>query len=125
MPLDAREFALKAVGLLEDKKAQDICLLEIDKLTLIADYFLICSGSSKIQTRTICDHLKEQLPDEHYKLLRIEGYDEGSWILLDFGALVVHIFLPELRSFYNLERLWGNATGGVKEECQTTTSNWN
>lgn len=121
MPLDAREFALKAVGLLQDKKAQEVTLLDIGKMSLIADYFILCSGSSKIQARSFCDHLRDNLPDDHYKLLRIEGYDEGNWILLDFGALVVHIFLPETRSFYNLERLWGD-TGGVNQECQTTST---
>ncbi len=121
MPLDPREFALKAVGLLKDNKAQDICLLEIGKLSVIADYFLICSGSNKIQTRALCDYLQENLPDEHYKLLRKEGYEEANWILLDFGSLVVHIFLPEIRSFYNLERLWGK-TGGVDQECLTTSN---
>ena len=120
MPLDEREFALKAVGLLKDKKAQDITLLEIGKLSTIADYFLICSGTSKIQTRALCDSLQENLPDEHYKLLRKEGYDEATWILLDFGTLVIHIFIPDTRSFYNLERLWGK-TGGVEQECLTTS----
>ncbi len=119
MPLDAKEFALKAVGLLKDKKAQDICLLEIGRLSLIADYFLICSGLNKVQTQALSDHLQENLQDDHYKLLRREGYEEASWILLDFGTLVVHIFLPETRSFYNLERLWGNA-GGVDTGCLTT-----
>ncbi len=120
MPLEAREFALKAVGLLRDNKAQDICLLEIGKLSVIADYFLICSGSNKVQTRALCDYLQQNLPDEHYELLRKEGYEEASWILLDFGTLVVHIFLPETRLFYNLERLWGK-TGGVDQECLTTS----
>ncbi len=120
MPLDAREFALKAVGLLRDNKAQDICLLEIGKISVIADYFLICSGSNKVQTRALCDYLQQNLPDEHYKLLRKEGHEEASWILLDFGTLVVHIFQPETRLFYNLERLWGK-TGGVDQECLTTS----
>lgn len=119
MPLDAREFALKAVRLLQDKKAQAVSLLEIGKLSLIADYFLICGGANKIQTRTLCDHLRENLQDEHYPLLRVEGYDTADWILLDFGAVVIHIFQPETRSFYNLERLWGK-TGGVDQECLTT-----
>ena len=118
MPLDARDFALKAVGLLEEKKAQAISLLEIGKLSLIADYFLICSGANKIQLRTLCDHLRDNLPDDQHPLLRVEGYEEASWILLDFGTLVVHIFQPEVRSFYNLERLWGNL-GGVDQECLT------
>lgn len=109
MILSTKEFALEAVRLLTEKKAREIVLLEIGKLTLIADYFLICSGTSRIQTQALCDHLKENLTNEGHSLLRLEGYQEGSWILLDFGELVIHIFLPEERSFYNLERLWGGA----------------
>ncbi|HHT47244.1 MAG TPA: ribosome silencing factor [Firmicutes bacterium] len=109
MALNTKEFALKAVRLLNEKKAVDIILLELGKLSLIADYFLICNGTSKIQTKAICDHLLENLPEEEYALLRVEGYNDASWILLDFGALIVHIFNAEERSFYNLERLWGKA----------------
>lgn len=121
MPLDAQEFALKAAALLNDKKAQAVSLLKIGKLSLIADYFLFGSGSSKIQVRALCDHLRENLTQDQYPLLRIEGYEEASWILLDYGAVVVHIFQPESRSFYNLERLWGNG-GGTVQECLTTLS---
>ena len=109
MSLPAREFALKAVSLLNEKKAGDILLLDMEQITLIADFFLICSGSSKVQTRALSDFLHENLHEEGYPMLRLEGYQEGSWILLDYGELIVHIFLPEERSFYNLERLWGGA----------------
>ena len=111
MILSTKDFALEAVSLLNEKKAREIVLLDMSKLTLIADYFLICSGASKIQTRALCDYLKENLPDDRHPLVRLEGYQEGSWILLDFGELIIHIFLPEERSFYNLERLWGGAKG--------------
>lgn len=111
MALSSREFALKAVRLLNEKKAMDISLLEIGKVSLIADYFIICSGASKIQTKALCDYLLEKLPEDDHPLLRLEGYQDGMWILLDFGDVVIHIFLPEMRSFYNLERLWGKAEG--------------
>lgn len=109
MSLNTKEFALKAVRLLNEKKAVDVILLEIGSISLIADYFLICHGNSQIQTKALCDHLLENLPDEECRLLRIEGYRDASWILMDFGVLVIHIFIPEERSFYNLERLWGGA----------------
>ena len=109
MDLSTKEFAFKAVRLLNEKKARDIVLLEMGQVTLITDYFLICSGSSRIQTRALCDYLKESLADDEHYLLRLEGYQEGQWILLDYGELIVHIFLPEERTFYNLERLWGGA----------------
>ncbi|MDO9534858.1 MAG: ribosome silencing factor [Bacillota bacterium] len=109
MSLDTKEFALKAVRLLNEKKAVDVILLEIGPISVIADYFLICHGNSKIQTKALSDHILESLPDEEYSLLRMEGYRDASWILVDFGTLVIHIFIPEERSFYNLERLWGGA----------------
>ena len=109
MGLSVKELALKAVSLLDEKKAGDILLLDMEDITLIADYFLICSGLSRIQTRALSDHLNENLNEEGYPLLRLEGYQEGNWILLDYGELIVHIFLPEERTFYNLERLWGGA----------------
>ncbi len=110
MALNAKEFALKAVRLLNEKKAMDIILLELVNVSLIADYFIICNGTSTIQTRAFCDHLLENLPgEEDYSLLRVEGYKDAGWILMDYGVLVIHIFIAEERSFYNLERLWGKA----------------
>ena len=109
MSISAKEFALKAVSLLNEKKAGDIVLLNMEGISSIADFFLICSGLSKIQTRALCDYLNEDLSAEGFSLLRQEGYQDGDWILLDYGELVIHIFLPEERSFYNLERLWGSA----------------
>ncbi len=109
MSLSTREFVDKAVSLLQEKKAIDVNLLEIGKISLIADYFIICSGASKIQTRSICDHLLENLPEKDHPLLRVEGYQEARWILVDFGDVVIHIFMPDERSFYNLERLWSPA----------------
>ncbi len=110
MAFSAKEFALKAVRLLNEKKAADIILLGLVNVSLIADYFIICNGTSKIQTRALCDHLLENLPEEEgYNLLRVEGYKDAGWILMDYGVLVIHIFIAEERSFYNLERLWGKA----------------
>lgn len=109
MSLTVKELALKSIRLLQEKKAQDILFLEIDKVSSIADYFIICSGTSRIHTRVLCDYLLENIPGKERPLWHVEGYQEGRWILLDFGGLVVHIFLTEERLFYNLERLWGEA----------------
>ena len=121
LSLKTKEFAFQAVRLLNEKKAQDIVMLEIGKISLIADYFLICSGSSVIHTKALCDHLLEKLSNKEHPLLRVEGYREGRWILLDFGALIIHIFLPEERAFYNLERLWGSAEAINVEFLYTST----
>ncbi|MGI6319217.1 MAG: ribosome silencing factor [Dethiobacteria bacterium] len=122
MALNAKEFALEAVRLLNEKKAVDVILLDLANVSLIADYFIICNGTSKIQTRALCDHLLENLPgEEGYSLLRVEGYRDASWILMDYGVLVIHIFIAEERSFYNLERLWGKATV-IDSEPSTASS---
>ncbi len=109
MPLAVKELVLKAIRFLREKKAQDLVLLDINKVSLIADFFLICSGTSQIHTKALCDHLLENISSEEYNSKRVEGYREGRWILVDLGGLVVHIFLTEERMFYNLERLWGGA----------------
>lgn len=109
MSLADKELVLKAIRLLQEKKAQDIILLDINKLSVIADHFLICSGTSQIHTKALCDHLLGNISYGEHGLGRVEGYREGSWILLDFSGFIVHIFLTEERAFYNLERLWGEA----------------
>lgn len=98
-----------AVLAAEEKKAQGIKLLDLKGLTMITDYFLIVTGGSKPQTQAIANAIEEKLGEEKISILRREGYQEGRWILLDFGDLVVHIFLPEERDFYGIERLWGDA----------------
>jgi ribosome-associated protein len=92
-----------------DKKAIDIVTLNIGKVSLVADYFLIATGASKAQVHAIADNIMEKLKEEDYPLLHREGYSEGLWVLLDYSFVVVHIFQPEQREFYNLERLWSHA----------------
>ena len=105
----ARETALEAAKLLHEKKAQDLVLLEVSELTTVADYFLMVTGTSDIQVQAMADHLKEQFKKRGYQLLRIEGYRDARWVLMDYGYLLVHVFQPEERDFYNLERLWHEA----------------
>lgn len=92
-----------------DKKAFDIQILDMRNITLVTDYFIICSGNSTTQVKAIADNIDEKLTETGIKLLRKEGYNEARWILLDFGNCVVHVFLDDERRFYNLERLWGEA----------------
>lgn len=89
-----------------DKKALDIVLLNISKLTTISDYFVICSGNSERQVKAIADVVEEKMLEAGYKVYNKEGYKTARWILLDFGDVVVHVFHKEDREFYNLERLW-------------------
>ncbi len=105
----AREAALRAAQLVLQKKAQNLALLEVGDITYLTDFFLICTGTSDIQVQAITDHLKDNFKQEGYQLLRLEGYRDARWVLLDYGDLVVHVFQPEERDFYNLERLWDGA----------------
>ncbi len=104
-----RETALLAARLMQEKKARDVVLLETGRISIIADYFLIGTGTSTVQLHAICDHLRGGLKEAGHRLLRLEGYREGWWILMDYGGLVIHLFQPEARQFYHLERLWSKA----------------
>lgn len=105
----ARELALFAAQLALEKKGHDIYLLEVGRVSIVADYFLLATGNSAVQVHAICDNLTESLKKAGYQALRIEGYREGWWVVLDYGGLVVHVFQPEARIFYDLERLWSEA----------------
>jgi len=92
-----------------DKKAHDIVILDMQKVSLVTDYFVICSANSTTQVRAIADNIEEKLDEQGIPLRRKEGYREGRWILLDYGNCIVHVFVEEDRRFYNLEQLWGDA----------------
>ncbi len=89
-----------------DKKGEAFTALDVSGRTILADTFAIVTGRSKIQTRAIADAVTEAAQHEGYAVSRVEGYSDGSWILIDLGNVIVHVFTPEQREFYNLERLW-------------------
>lgn len=91
----------------EDKKGEDIVVLDLGGRTIVADAFVIVTGRSRIQTRAIADAIVERVREHGFPAPRIEGYADAGWILLDLGTVVAHVFTPDERSFYNLERLWG------------------
>ena len=103
------EVARRIVELAEDKKAADIVLLDLTGLTTVADYFVICSGGSERQLDAIADGIVETLRDERLRPIGREGVSASHWILIDYGAVVVHVFTPPERDFYQLERHWGEA----------------
>ncbi len=90
-----------------DIKAEDVIVLPLEGRTIVADAFVIATGRSKIQTRSIADRITEAAREQGFPPARTEGYSDGGWILIDLGAIVVHVFTPDQRTFYNLERLWG------------------
>jgi ribosome-associated protein len=91
-----------------DKKAEDLIEIDIAGKTIIADTFVIATGRSRVQTRSIADNIAEKIKESGNRVMRVEGYSDGNWILLDLGTVVVHVFTPEQRQFYNLERLWAD-----------------
>ncbi len=105
-PLD---LARRIVELAEDKKAADIVLLDLGELTTLADAFVICSGGSERQISAIADGIVEALRDEGVKPIGREGTAESHWVLLDYGAVIVHVFTPPERDYYQLERHWSAA----------------
>jgi ribosome-associated protein len=99
----------RAVRAAEDKKANDLVVLDLRKAAGFTDYFVICSGTNPRQIRAIADAVLEGLALEGARPAHVEGYDRSEWILLDYFDFIVHIFAPETRVFYGLERLWGSA----------------
>lgn len=115
-----KEVAAIAAKALDDKKGVDIALLEIAEVTTLADHFLICTGTSNTHVKALCDSVEEALDNAGEPALRREGHRGGTWVLLDYGCLVVHVFTEETRSFYDLERLWGDAK---KVDLETVINN--
>jgi len=94
---------------IDDKRGRNISILDLRGISIITDYFVIATGNTTIQTKAIVDYLIEKLPEIGIPILRIEGLPEAEWVLIDCGDLVIHVMTPEIREFYNLEKLWGDA----------------
>lgn len=107
--MDNQELLKIAVKAADDKRAEDIVALNMKGISLIADYFIICHGNSDKQVQAIAREMKEKVEESHYEVKRMEGFDEARWILIDMGDVVAHVFHRDERSYYNLERLWGDA----------------
>ena len=103
------ELAKKAVEVLDRKKGNDIKLLATGDITVLADYFIICTANSTTHIKTLSDEVEKALEELGEPAIRSEGYRGGGWVLVDFGCLVVHLFTQETRDYYSLERLWSDA----------------
>ena len=106
--IPARELAEIAVRALDDKKGKEIRLIRIDRITTLAEYFVICTGSSNTQINALCDEVEKRLTENGEEPFHREGYRGGTWVLLDYGCVVVHVFNDEARRFYSLEHLWAD-----------------
>lgn len=111
---DPGELAHRIVDVASDKKASDIVLLRTAEITTMADYFVIASGRSERQVQALSNGIVDELRDEGIKPLGVEGLSSARWVLLDYGSVIVHLFAPEEREYYGLERLWGKAARVVR-----------
>jgi ribosome-associated protein len=112
-----------AVRAAEGKKAEDVLVLDLRKAAGFTDYFVLCSGTNPRQVRAIADAIIEVLEADGARPAHVEGYERSEWVLLDYFDFIVHIFAPETRLFYGLERLWGNAERiPVTDQDERTTS---
>jgi ribosome-associated protein len=113
-----RELVLSLCEILYNKKAQDILAIHVADKTIIADWFIICSGRAVPQVKALCDEVEDKAPALGLSLRRKEGYPEGRWIVLDYASILVHVFIPEERKYYNMERLWMDDPNGAIQYSQ-------
>ncbi len=92
-----------------EEKAMDLVVLDVNEKTIIADYFVICSGRNMVQIHSIADNVEKKLEEQGISVLRREGYQQGTWVVLDYGSTILHIFRQEEREYYKLEHLWADA----------------
>ncbi|NSL50259.1 ribosome silencing factor [Calidifontibacillus erzurumensis] len=104
-----KDIMLIAAKACDSKKAEDITVLDMRGVSLVADFFIICHGNSEKQVQAIAREVKEKAQENNVNIKRLEGYDEARWVLVDLGDTIVHIFHRDERIYYNLERLWGDA----------------
>ena len=104
--VQAKEMAKIAYHALDEKKGEDIRIIDIAGISVLADYFIIANGSSVSQVQAMVDNVEEEMHKAGYSLKQREGYGSGNWVLLDFGDVIVHVFDKENRLFYDLERIW-------------------
>ena len=107
--IPAKEAAIIAAKALDDKKAQKLIMLEVRGLTTLAEYMVICTGTSDTHLRALCDEVEKKMEEAGEKVWHREGYRGDTWIVMDFCGVIVHVFTEEQRKFYDLERLWGDA----------------
>ena len=114
IPADTAELAHRIVEIASDKKGNDIVMLRTAELTTMADFFVICSGRSDRQVQALAGAILDELRDDGIRPLGVEGKASSRWVLLDYGSVIVHVFAPEEREYYGLERLWGKAAQVVR-----------
>ena len=105
---NSAEMAVLAIDALEDRKAEDIQIIDISEVSVLADYFIIAGGSNRSQIQALSDAVEEKLGKAGHPVKQIEGYDGAAWVLLDFGDVIVHVFDRDNRLLYDLQRIWND-----------------
>ena len=119
-PIEPRDAALACARIADGKKARDIVVLDIGRLFFLTDFFVIATGNNTIQLRAIADEVHHRLKEAGVHRLSLTGYQDGRWVLMDYNDVVVHLFLPEAREYYDLELLWGDAPRVDWEPAETS-----
>lgn len=115
---ESKKMALLALDALEDKKVEDIAILDISEISVLADYFIIANGTNRNQVQAMADSVEEALGKAGYEPKQIEGYQTANWILMDYKDIIVHVFGREDRGFYDLERIWRDGKQITREDLQ-------
>ena len=106
--VNAKEMALAAAKALDSKKGRDIKVLEIDKITTLADYFVIASGTSSTHVKSLAEEVEFQFKEQGVAPIRTEGFNTQNWFILDYANVIVHVFSPDARDYYDLDHLWAD-----------------
>ena len=114
--MTSKSKAKTAYAALADKKGEDIKIIDISNISVLADYFIIASGLNRNQVQAMADQVQEELAKEEIQVRQIEGYQTANWILMDYGDIIIHIFSSEDRLFYDLERIWRDGSSIEVEE---------
>ncbi len=117
--MDSKELAIAAVQILDRKKADQVHLINISEISTLGDYFVLATGTSGTHVKSLADELEFRLKEKGVSAARVEGYRSNSWILLDYESVIIHIFTPEARAFYDLDRLWEDGVSENIEEYLT------
>lgn len=107
--MDVLSIARHSAEILKDKKAEDVVILDIRELSVIADYFVICHGNSSTQVQALTSEMRKELNKAGVEIKKIVGHEAARWVLIDLGDVVIHVFHKDEREYYNLERIWGDA----------------
>lgn len=107
--MEVKELIQVIANACDDKRAEKIIALDMQEVSFVADYFLICDGSNERQVQAIAKAIKDEVSKYDFEIHRMEGYEQGRWVLVDLGVIVCHVFHEDERQYYNLERLWGDA----------------